>query len=131
MGFSNHWKGKLLVAKHLVFIQFQNCQKWNAAVPFYGFFKLKKFLQADYMTNLLFFKNFQVDSGYVFVLPERDASGRRVIFNYAKVLDPTRHTRFVNTYRQVHFICILFVLKLLPFSLEGKENASRLAFIEF
>ena len=79
------------------------------------------------MTNLTYLKNFQVDSGYVFVLPERDASGRRVIFNYAKVLDPTRHTRFVNTYRQD---CILFVLKSLPFSLVCKKNASRLTFIE-
>ena len=83
------------------------------------------------MTNLTFLKNFQVDSGYVFVLPERDASGRRVIFNYAKVLDPTRHTRFVKTYRQNHFICILFVLKSLPFSLVCKKNASRLTVIEF
>ena len=30
--------------------------------------------------------SFQVDLGYVFVLPERDAEGRRVIFNYAHVL---------------------------------------------
>jgi hypothetical protein len=35
---------------------------------------------------------FQVDLGYVFVLPDRDAEGRRVIFNYAHVLDPSRHT---------------------------------------
>jgi hypothetical protein len=34
----------------------------------------------------------QVDLGYVFVLPERDSEGRRVIFNYAHVLDPARHT---------------------------------------
>ena len=61
------------------------------------------------MTNLTFLKNFQVDSGYVFVLPERDASGRRVIFNYAKVLDPTRHTRFVNTKKDK---IILFVFCL-------------------
>jgi len=35
-----------------------------------------------------------VTSGYVFVLPERDSSGRRVVFNYAKALDTSRHTRY-------------------------------------
>jgi hypothetical protein len=124
-------EGEIVSSKTPRVYTVQKLSKMKCGCPILWTLQTKKILQADYMTNLLFFKNFQVDSGYVFVLPERDASGRRVIFNYAKVLDPTRHTRFVNTYRQDHFICILFVLELLPFSLEGKKNSSRLAFIEF
>ena len=33
-----------------------------------------------------------VRSGYIFVLPQRDAEGRRVIFSVARLLDPARHT---------------------------------------
>ena len=33
-----------------------------------------------------------ISSGYVFVLPERDAEGRRVVFSVARNLDPTRHS---------------------------------------
>lgn len=33
-----------------------------------------------------------VTNGYLFVLPERDTFGRKVIFSVAKNLDPTRHT---------------------------------------
>ena len=33
-----------------------------------------------------------VSSGYIFVLPQRDAEGRRVIFSVARLLDPARHT---------------------------------------
>jgi len=32
-----------------------------------------------------------VNSGYIFVLPERDKEGRRVIFSVARNLDPARH----------------------------------------
>jgi len=35
---------------------------------------------------------FQVNTGYVFVLPQCDADGRRVIFNLANKVDPSRHT---------------------------------------
>ena len=33
-----------------------------------------------------------VSSGYIFVLPQRDTEGRRVIFSMARNLDPARHT---------------------------------------
>merc|ERR1719430_2355081 len=33
-----------------------------------------------------------VHNGYLFVLPERDKEGRRVIFSVARNLDPSRHT---------------------------------------
>jgi len=36
----------------------------------------------------------QVLSGYVFVLPERDSEGRRVIFNYAQVSN-SKHSKKV------------------------------------
>ena len=31
-------------------------------------------------------------SGYIFVLPERDREGRRVVFSVARNLDPARHS---------------------------------------
>ena len=33
-----------------------------------------------------------VINGYIFVLPERDQKGRRVIFSGARNLDPARHS---------------------------------------
>lgn len=32
-----------------------------------------------------------IESGYIFVLPEPDAQGRRVLFSVARQLDPDRH----------------------------------------
>lgn len=32
-----------------------------------------------------------IESGYIFVLPERDSQGRRVVFSVARVLDPSKH----------------------------------------
>ena len=33
-----------------------------------------------------------VHNGYIFVLPERDQEGRRVVFSVARNLDPARHS---------------------------------------
>ena len=33
-----------------------------------------------------------VHNGYIFVLPERDLEGRRVVFSVARKLDPARHS---------------------------------------
>ena len=32
-----------------------------------------------------------IQSGYIFVLPQRDRHGRRVVFSVAKMLDPSKH----------------------------------------
>ena len=32
-----------------------------------------------------------IESGYIFVLPERDRHGRRVVFSVAQKLDPNKH----------------------------------------
>ena len=32
-----------------------------------------------------------IESGYIFVLPDRDANGRRVVFSVARALDPSKH----------------------------------------
>ena len=32
-----------------------------------------------------------IESGYIFVLPERDRHGRRVVFSVARKLDPAKH----------------------------------------
>ena len=32
-----------------------------------------------------------IESGYIFVLPERDSWGRRVVWSVARRLDPARH----------------------------------------
>lgn len=32
-----------------------------------------------------------IQSGYIFVLPERDRAGRRVVWSVARALDPARH----------------------------------------
>lgn len=33
-----------------------------------------------------------IESGYIFVLPEPDPQGRKVLFSVARKLDPQRHT---------------------------------------
>ena len=33
-----------------------------------------------------------ISNGYIFVLPERDPEGRRVVFSIARNLDPARHS---------------------------------------
>ena len=62
-----------------------------------------------------------IESGYIFVLPERDSQGRRVVFSVARVLDPSKH----NTSHVVRAHIATFEVTI---SLEPSHNEQSLTF---